>query len=154
MQIAITDTIIAIGADHAGYELKVSIQAFLEAKGYSVRNLGTYGGAKVDYPDYANLVACAVSGGTAHFGVLVCGTGIGMSIAANRDPRVRCALACDTDAAKLSRAHNDANILALGARTMKEAEALDAVLAFLTTSFEGGRHAARVAKLGPSPIPA
>ncbi len=139
---------IAIGADHAGYVLKARIQALLEADGYPVRDLGTDGSARVDYPDYAAKVAQAVGDGAARFGVLVCGTGIGMSIAANRDPRIRCALAYDATSARFGRAHNDANILALGARTTAEAEALDAVRAFLATSFEGGRHASRVAKLG------
>lgn len=139
---------IAIGADHAGYPLKLRVLALLEAEGYAVQDLGTHGAERVDYPDYAAKLAEAVGSGAAGFGVLICGTGIGMSIAANRDPRIRCALAHDAATARLGRAHNDANVLALGARTTAEDVALDAVRAFLSTDFEGGRHAPRVAKLG------
>lgn len=143
---------IALGADHAGYPLKARIQALLEAEGYAVLDFGTNGSERVDYPDFAVNVAEAVGDGAARFGVLICGTGIGMSIAANRDPRIRCALAHDATAARLGRAHNDANILALGARNTGEDEALDVVHAFLTTDFEGGRHAPRVTKLGVSKL--
>jgi ribose 5-phosphate isomerase B len=140
--------LIAIGADHAGYLLKTRIKALLEADGYTVVDLGTDGPERVDYPDYAAKVSEAVGSGAAGFGVLVCGTGIGMSIAANRDPRIRCALAHDVTTARLGREHNDANVLALGARTTGEDEAMDAVRAFLDSAFEGGRHTPRVAKLG------
>ena len=140
--------LIALGADHAGYLLKQRIKALLEADGYPVRDLGADGPERVDYPDYAGKVAAAVGEGQARFGVLVCGSGIGMSIAANRDPRIRCALAHDATTARLGREHNDANVLALGARTTGEEAALDAVRAFLQARFEGGRHTQRVAKLG------
>ncbi len=139
---------IAIGADHAGYPLKLRVVAQLEAEGYPVHDLGTYGVERVDYPDYAAKVAAAVGSEAARFGILICGTGIGMSIAANRDKRIRCALAHDAATARLARAHNDANVLALGARTTPEDVALEAVRAFLNTDFEGGRHTTRVAKLG------
>ncbi len=139
---------IAIGADHAGFPLKSRLKAWLEAAGYPVRDVGTHSTDRVDYPDYAAKVAEEVGSGAARFGVLVCGTGIGMSIAANRDPRIRCALAHDTTTARLGREHNDANVLALGGRTTGESEALDALRTFLESGFEGGRHAARVAKLG------
>ena len=144
---------IALGADHAGYPLKSRLKALLEADGHHVRDLGTNGPERVDYPDFARKVADAVADGEVHYGILICGTGIGMTIAANRDPRVRCALAHDATTARLGRAHNDANILALGARTTGKDEAVDAVRAFLTTPFEGGRHAARVNKLGGSRSP-
>ena len=139
---------IALGADHAGYPLKSRIKALLEADGHHVRDLGTNGLQRVDYPDFASKVAASVAEGEVHYGILICGTGIGMSIAANRNPLVRCALAHDTTTARLGRAHNDANILALGARTTGEDEAMDAVRVFLATPFEGGRHAIRVNKLG------
>lgn len=140
--------LIVLGADHAGYPLKQRIKALLEAAGYPVLDLGTDGTAAVDYPDFAYKVAEAVGGGQARFGMVFCGTGIGVSIAANRDPRIRCALAHDATTARLGREHNDANVLALGARTTGESEAADAALAFLTAEFQGGRHAHRVAKLG------
>ena len=140
--------LIAIGADHAGYQLKARIQALLLDAGYQLLDMGTDGPARVDYPDYAEKVTDAVGNGQARFGILVCGTGIGMSIAANRDPRIRCALVHDATTARLAREHNDANVLALGARTTGEDEAMDAVRAFLDGEFEGGRHTARVAKLG------
>jgi ribose 5-phosphate isomerase B len=140
--------VIALGADHAGYPLKARIQALLEAEGYPLLDCGTNDTAPVDYPDYAARVASAVGGGQARFGLLFCGTGIGVSVAANRDPRIRCALAHDTTTARLGREHNDANVLALGARTTGHAEAEDAVRAFLAAQFQGGRHIPRVEKLG------
>ena len=140
--------VIALGADHAGYPLKARIQALLAAAGYPLLDFGTNDTAPVDYPDYAAKVASAVGGGKAHFGLLFCGTGIGVSIAANRDPRIRCALAHDATTARLGREHNDASVLALGARTTGFAEAEDAVRAFLDAQFQGGRHIPRVEKLG------
>lgn len=139
---------VAFGADHAGVALKDHLAAALREDGFAVHDLGTTGFESVDYPDYANRVAAAVAEGTAQIGVLVCGTGIGMSIAANRHPAIRCAVAHDVTSARLSRAHNNANVLALGARVIGEVVALDCLRAFIGTGFEGGRHARRVAMLG------
>ena len=140
---------VALGADHAGYALKDHLAASLRAQGHAVRDLGTFGPERVDYPDVAHRVARAVAGGTAELGVLVCGTGIGMSIAANRHPGIRCALVHDVTSARLAREHNDANVLALGARMLGEMVALDCLATFLATAFEGGRHSHRLAKLTP-----
>jgi ribose 5-phosphate isomerase B len=139
---------VAFGADHAGVALKDHLADALREEGFAIHDLGTTGPASADYPDYAYRVAAAVADGTAQLGVLVCGTGIGMSIAANRHPAIRCAVAHDVTSARLSRAHNNANVLALGARVIGPVVALDCLHAFLGTGFEGGRHDARVAKLG------
>jgi ribose 5-phosphate isomerase B len=139
---------VAFGADHAGVALKDTLADALRAEGFAVHDLGTTGTDPVDYPDYADRVAAAIAQGTARLGVLVCGTGIGMSIAANRHPAIRCAAAHDVTSARLSRAHNDANVLALGARMIGQAVALDCLHAFIGTGFDGGRHVPRVAKLG------
>jgi ribose 5-phosphate isomerase B len=144
---------IAFGADHAGYALKARLAAAAAEAGHGVVDLGTNSGDSVDYPDYAHLVADAVTLGRARFGVLVCGTGIGMSIAANRHPEIRCALVHDVTGARLCRAHNDANVLALGARMVGEAVALDILQEFLATPYEGGRHDRRLAKLRPEKEP-
>lgn len=149
-----TKPAVAIGADHAGFPLKAALAEALRAMGHAVLDLGTDGTASVDYPDFAHAVCRAVAEGRARFGVLVCGTGIGMSIAANRHPEIRCALVHDATGARLSRAHNDANVLALGARMTGVEPALDALSAFLETPFDGGRHARRVAKLTPAMEPA
>ncbi|WP_376094119.1 ribose 5-phosphate isomerase B [Roseomonas sp. CCTCC AB2023176] len=140
---------IALGADHAGVELKATLRAVLEGEGYPVLDLGTNGTESVDYPDFGTAVAQAVVGGRARFGVLVCGTGIGISISANRIPGVRCANVHDSTGARLTRAHNDANVIAFGARLTGPEVALDALRAFLSTPFEGGRHERRVRKLSP-----
>jgi ribose 5-phosphate isomerase B len=145
---------VALGADHAGVALKDRLAATLREEGFTVHDLGTHGPASVDYPDYADKVAAAVASGSVQIGVLVCGTGIGMSIAANRNPAIRCAVAHDVTTARLSRAHNNANVLALGARIIGEVVALDCLHAFIGTGFEGGRHARRVAKLSPGGKPA
>ncbi len=139
---------VAFGADHAGVALKDALADALRAEGFAVHDLGTSGTDPVDYPDYAYRVAAAVATGAAQLGVLVCGSGIGMSIAANRNPAIRCALAHDVTSARLSRAHGNANVLALGARVIGPAVALDCLHAFIGTGFDGGRHVARVAKLG------
>ncbi len=139
---------IAIASDHAGVELKDTVRAELEAMGLAVIDLGSTGTESVDYPDFADAVADALRDGRAGRGVLVCGTGIGISIAANRHRHVRAALCQDTTGARLSRAHNDANVLALGARLVGTEVARDCVRTFFTTPFEGGRHARRVGKLG------
>jgi ribose 5-phosphate isomerase B len=139
--------IIAIGADHAGFSLKERLKAWLAAGGHRVIDHGTHSTDSVDYPDYAALVADAVRGGGAERGLLVCGSGIGMAMAANKVAGVRAAVAADPDVARLSRRHNDANVLALGARLTSPARALEVVQAWLETPFEGGRHARRVDKL-------
>ena len=142
-------SLIAFGADHAGFGLKNRlVQAVADlGLGLDTRDFGTNAPDNVDYPDYARPVCQAVSGGAARFGVLVCGTGIGMSIAANRFPGIRCALIHDITGARLTRLHNDANVIALGARLIGEEVALDVLRVFLTTEYEGGRHDRRLAKL-------
>jgi ribose 5-phosphate isomerase B len=140
-------TSVAIACDHAGVGLKRVLAAALREAGYAVLDLGTDGPESVDYPDFADALAAAIAAGRANRGVLVCGTGIGIAIAANRHPHVRCAVVHDVTSARLTRQHNDANVIALGARLVGEAVALDCVRAFMDTQFEGGRHARRVAKL-------
>jgi ribose 5-phosphate isomerase B len=140
--------IIALGADHAGYTLKEKLKTWLAADGHRVIDHGTHSTDSVDYPDYAAAVAEAVRDGDAEHGVLVCGSGIGMAMAANKVAGVRAAVAANADVARLARQHNDANVLALGARLTAPGRALAIVQAWLTTSFEGGRHARRVDKLG------
>jgi ribose 5-phosphate isomerase B len=141
--------VIAIGADQGGFRLKTAIVAFLRDAGHDVRDLGSHSPDRVDYPDYAHKVCAEVIAGRARFGVLVCGTGVGMAIAANRHPDIRCAQAAEATTARLSRAHNDANVIALGGRLVAEEAAFDIVTAFLSTPFDGGRHSARLAKLSP-----
>lgn len=138
---------VAIAADHAGFDLKEVLKAELGALGCEVLDLGTTGLQSVDYPDFAEALARTLDEGRATRGVLVCGTGIGISIAANRHRNVRAALCHDTSSARLARAHNDANVLALGARLIGPEVAKDCLRVFLSTPFEGGRHAGRVAKL-------
>ncbi len=139
--------IIAVGADHGGVGLKNRLASVLIEGGHQVLDFGTDGPASVDYPDFAQAVCGAVSQAEADFGILVCGTGIGMSIAANRHNAIRCGLAHDVTTARLTRAHNNANVLALGARIIGEEVALDILGAFLSTPYEGGRHDRRIAKL-------
>jgi ribose 5-phosphate isomerase B len=141
------DESIAIGADHAGFALKEVLKAELISMGYTVQDLGTFDSASVDYPDIALQVAATVEKGEAAKGILVCGTGIGMGIAANRHRGVRAAVCHDSVSARLARQHNDANVLALGARLIGDEVAKDCVRVFLATAFEGGRHARRVAKM-------
>ncbi|HBU98140.1 ribose 5-phosphate isomerase B [Thalassospira lucentensis] len=138
---------IAIAADHGGVELKSAIISALKDRGIEVFDFGTNGSDSVDYPDYAQAVAKSIIDGQSEAGILVCGSGIGMSIAANRFPEVRAALAHDRLSAELCRQHNNANVLCLGARIVGDAKALDCVDAFISTEFEGGRHALRVAKM-------
>lgn len=138
---------VAIASDHAGYGLKTALVPVLERLGFEVLDLGTTGIESVDYPDFANALAAAFRAGDARRGVLICGTGIGISIAANRHPELRAALCHDGLTAELARRHNDANVLCLGARVIGPETARDCVETFFTTEFEGGRHAARVAKL-------
>lgn len=140
---------IAIASDHAGFALKQVLKDRLQKDGFAPLDLGTDGPQSVDYPDFAAKLAAALKDGRATRGVLVCGTGIGISIAANRHRHVRAALCHDTSSARLARQHNDANVLALGARLIGEEAALDTLRAFLTTGFDGGeRHERRVGKLG------
>ena len=139
--------IVAIAADHGGYELKTALLPELKALGFEVLDLGTSSTDSVDYPNFANAVADALGSGRAQRGVLICGTGIGMSVAANRHRHVRCALAHDVTTAQLARQHNDANVLALGARVLGVETAKACLRTFFTTAFEGGRHARRVAQL-------
>jgi ribose 5-phosphate isomerase B len=138
---------IAIGADHAGVALKATLAEWLSGQGYTVQDLGTHDDVSVDYPDFGRAVAEAVAGKRADLGVVICGSGIGISIAANRVPQARAALCHDAASAALARQHNDANILALGARVVSPALALTILQTFLATEFEGGRHQARVEKL-------
>lgn len=140
--------IIAIASDHAGFEYKDALKRQLTEWGYEVLDLGTDSTASVDYPDFGRRLARAVAEGKVRRGVIICGTGIGISIAANREPKVRAALCHDATSARLARQHNDANVLALGARLVGVEVARDTLRAFLDTQFEGGRHAGRVAKLG------
>lgn len=139
---------IAIASDHAGFDYKEQVKSFLEGKGYSVLDLGTATRDSVDYPDFGHALGKAIEAGQAERGVLICGTGIGISIAANRNPSVRAALCHDVTGARLSRQHNDANVICLGQRVTGLTVALDCVEAFLNTDFEGGRHQGRVNKLG------
>ncbi|GIL38633.1 ribose 5-phosphate isomerase B [Roseiterribacter gracilis] len=139
---------VALASDHAGVALKDALRDAVTALGHTALDLGTHGDASVDYPDFGDKLARAVLAGEAELGVLVCGTGIGISIAANRHKGIRAALCHDTTSARLSRQHNDANVLALGARMIGIEVAKDCLAAFLATEFEGGRHAGRVNKLG------
>lgn len=138
-------TKIAIASDHAGFELKQAVVKHLGAE--NVLDLGTNSADSVDYPDFGKAVAKAIEEGKTQQGIVICGSGIGISIAANRNPAVRAALCMNTEMAKLARQHNDANVLALGARLVDEHTALDIVNVFFKTEFEGGRHARRVDKL-------
>ncbi|ADO82786.1 ribose 5-phosphate isomerase B [Ilyobacter polytropus] len=139
--------IIALGADHGGFELKEKIKEHLIEKGHEILDLGAHSKESVDYPEFGRAVGEAVLDKKAECGIIVCGTGIGISIAANRIKGVRAALCTDTTMAKLTRQHNDANVLALGARIIGDVLALDILDTFLSTEFEGGRHAVRIGKL-------
>lgn len=138
---------VAIASDHAGFTLKSMLRADLEADGYTVLDLGTDGPDSVDYPDFGYALANAIADGKAEKGVLVCGSGIGISIAANRNPAVRAAVVTNALTAKLARQHNDANVVCFGERLVGSEIARDAMKVFLETEFEGGRHAKRVDKL-------
>lgn len=144
---------IAVAADHGGFELKTILIADLNAAGIPVLDLGTMSSESVDYPDYADALAAALASGKARRGVLLCGTGIGMSMVANRHKGIRAALCHDVTDARLARQHNDANVLCLGGRTTGPEVARDCLRTFLTTEFEGGgRHARRIAKFSqPEP---
>lgn len=135
---------IAIASDHAGFGLKDQLTAWLREQGYDVRDLGTNSPDSVDYPDFGRKLAQSVASGEAERGIAVCGTGIGISIAINRNPACRCARVDDPLAARLAREHNDANVLALGGRLIGIDMAKACVSAFLDTQFAGGRHQRRV----------
>lgn len=139
---------IAIASDHAGFQLKTLIVAHLKAKGFDVLDLGAHNEDRVDYPDYGYALAEEIKKGTVKRGIGICGSGIGISIAMNRYAEVRAALCHDVSTVHLAREHNDANVLALGARVIGEDTAIDCVDAFLATPFGGGRHQDRVQKLG------
>ena len=138
---------ILLGSDHGGLELKDAIAAFLTERGIAFEDCGTFDADSVDYPDYAAKVAGAVSRGEAESGILFCGTGIGISIAANKFPNVRAALATDTFMAQMAKEHNNANILVLGGRTTSTEKGREIVAAWLDATFAGGRHQARLDKI-------
>jgi len=138
---------IVTGADHAGWELKEAINCLLKELNHRVQDLGTFDETSVDYPDFGIKVASAVAGGKADRGILVCGTGIGMSMVANKHPGIRAALCHDLYTARLSREHNDANILVLGGRVIGKGLALETVRVWLETEFLGGRHSVRLEKI-------
>ncbi len=138
---------IALGADHAGFRTKEVIKDFLRRHGYTFDDAGTQSEQSVDYPDYARAVAQRVSSGAAQVGILVCGTGIGMAITANKVSGIRAATVHDVSTAHLAREHNDANVLALGARVVSDDVAVSIVSEFLSTPFGGGRHQPRVDKI-------
>src|SRR5574341_1172309 len=140
-------TAIALGADHAGFPLKEDLKVWLIGRGYEVVDCGAQSSESVDYPDYAALVAGAVTAGKAERGVLVCGTGIGMAIAANKVAGIRAAACTDAYTARLSREHNDANVLTLGARITAREAAIEILSTWLGAGFAGGRHAGRAEKL-------
>ncbi|MBR0553581.1 ribose 5-phosphate isomerase B [Sphingomonadaceae bacterium LXI357] len=139
---------IAIAADHAAYAMKAEIAQWLQETGHSVQDLGTNGPESVDYPDYGYKLAEAVASGNADFGIALCGSGIGISIAVNRNPACRSALVSEPLSAELARSHNDANVIAMGARLIGIEMAKQCVEAFLSTEFLGDRHTHRVDKLG------
>jgi ribose 5-phosphate isomerase B len=138
---------IAIASDHAALEMKAALTAYLGEMGHEVRDLGPHGNDSVDYPDYGYALANTVGSGDVEFGVALCGSGIGISIAVNRHPACRCALVSDNLSARLSREHNNANVIAMGARLIGIETAKDCLNAFLTTEFGGDRHQRRVDKL-------
>jgi ribose 5-phosphate isomerase B len=138
---------ILIAADHAGVELKRKLEAELKRLGFAVRDLGTDSKDSTDYPDYAHPLAQAVSQGTVKRGVLICGTGLGMSYVANRYPNVRAAVTWSPEVAELARSHNDANVLVLPARFVTDDDAVKILQTWLETPFEGGRHERRVVKI-------
>lgn len=138
---------ISIGSDHAGFDLKENLAGYLRERGAEVVDCGTHSKASVDYPDFAQAVARDVAAGTSDFGVLVCWTGVGISIAANKVPGVRAVNCCNAEMATLSRQHNDANIIAFGQKFIAPEDAKAWLDIFLKTDFEGGRHARRVGKL-------
>lgn len=142
-----TVSVVSIGADHAGVELKDQLKEWLTGRGVTVRDVGTHSSDSVDYPDFAALVASDVVSGAAERGVLVCGTGLGMAIAANKFHGIRAAPIVDEASARLGREHNDANVIALGARITALEEAKELLRIFLETDYQGGRHQRRLDKI-------
>jgi len=142
---------IAIASDHAAVDLKGELAQWLAGLGHDVADLGTDGTASVDYPDYGYALAEHVAAGTAEYGIALCGSGIGISIAANRHPAIRCAMVSEPLSARFARSHNDANMIALGARMIGIEMAKACIEAFLATPFAGDRHVRRVEKLSKSP---
>ena len=138
---------VVLGADHAGFPIKETIRQFLESAEYLVDDLGTWSEESVDYPDYGKAVGECVAAHKDVFGIAVCGTGIGISIAANKVYGIRAAVAHDVSTARLAREHNDANVLALGGRVVSGRQAIEMAQTFLNTAFLGGRHARRVEKI-------
>ena len=138
---------IFLSSDHAGYKLKENIKHYLDKKKITYTDLGPYNIDKVDYPDYAHKVAKKVKTNNNHAGILICGSGMGMNIAANRHKNIRAAQCFNLKSTKLSRLHNDANIITLGSRLLTEKNALNCVSVFLNTKFEGGRHLKRIKKI-------
>lgn len=138
---------IVIGSDHGGLNLKTALTSYLSRRSVSVTDAGTNSDASVDYPDFGEKVANTVLSGAADLGILICGTGIGMSIAANKVPGIRAALVTDVFMARMAKEHNNANILVLGGRVLDEQKACDLVGAWLDASFEGGRHQGRLDKI-------
>ena len=138
---------IFISSDHAGYKLKEEIKSYLSKKKFLFQDMGPYSNARVDYPDYAHKVAKRVKTNKKNVGILVCGSGIGMNVAANRHKNIRAAQCFNLKSTKLSRLHNDANIITLGSRLLTKKTALNCVSAFLNTKFEGGRHLKRIKKI-------
>tara|TARA_B110000438_G_scaffold41503_1_gene41341 strand:- start:1253 stop:1678 length:426 start_codon:yes stop_codon:yes gene_type:complete len=136
-----------IAADHAGFKLKEHVKKFLLKKGRKVLDLGTKNTQSVDYPDYAHLVSKKIGKGKKNLGILICGSGIGMNMAANRHKNIRAALCYDTKTSKLSRMHNNANVISIGARLTKKNVALKCISIFEQTKFSGGRHLRRVKKI-------
>ena len=138
---------VLLASDHAGFKLKDKIKRFLIKKGNTVLDLGTKNTNSVDYPDYAHLLSKKMKNNKNQFGILICGTGIGMDMAANKHKNIRAALCYNTKSTKLSRQHNNANVMAIGARLIKEKTALMCVSTFLKTEFVGGRHIKRIKKI-------
>lgn len=138
---------IIIGSDHGGLVLKAALSSYLQRRGFEVSDAGTNGDASVDYPDFGQKVAETVIAGEAELGILICGTGIGMSIAANKIPGIRAALVTDVFMARMAKEHNNANVLVLGGRVLDEQKACDLVGAWLDATFEGGRHQSRLDKI-------
>ena len=139
--------IIPIASDHAGFDLKGVVISHLESKGYSVKDFGTFSSERADYPDYAHPLASSIDKGVYARGILICGSGNGVSMTANKYPNVRCALCWTEELSALARQHNDANIVALPARFIPSDMAIRIVDTFLSTAFEGGRHTQRVLKI-------
>lgn len=142
-----TDKKIAIGADHAGFELKEKIKSFLNEQGYEITDFGTNSTDSVDYPLIAKALSTSVAAKNPPKGILICGTGVGMSIAANKIKGIIAAHCCDVETAKLARQHNNSNVLAIGGRITDTENAKEIVKAWLTTDFEGGRHQRRIQEI-------